>query len=155
MSSIIPAQYGVRRTCRRFHSRNQEATFPQVSFYIRTNSGGRTFRLVSADVNNPHREACAKSFPIARKSCSPPPQAFSSHLVLHEREGGLPYLRIVPLGSATQVAPSDPLASSHRIAFSEPVYKRLPRRQSRIRHRPPFASNTNPSSPRARSSITT
>src|SRR5258705_2834144 len=49
-------------------------------------------------------------------------QASASPLVLSEREGGLPYLRIVPLGSATQNATSDPLAASRRIAFSEPVY---------------------------------
>jgi oligopeptidase B len=44
--------------------------------------------------------------------------AFASHLILYEREGGLPYLRIVPLdGGGSQL-----LASSQRIAFAEPVY---------------------------------
>src|SRR5712664_3485048 len=44
--------------------------------------------------------------------------AFASYLILYEREGGLPYLRIVPLdGGGSQL-----LASSQRIAFAEPVY---------------------------------
>jgi oligopeptidase B len=44
--------------------------------------------------------------------------AFQSHLVLSEREDGLPYLRIVDLNST---APSA-LAASHRIEFTEPAY---------------------------------
>ncbi len=91
-------------------------------FYIRTNSGGRTFRLVTADVNNPSRETWREFIPNRPDVMLASAQAFATHLVLHEREGGLPYLRIVPLGSGTQAAASDPLASSRRIAFSEPVY---------------------------------
>jgi oligopeptidase B len=49
-------------------------------------------------------------------------QAFASHLVFYEREGGLPYLRILPLGDVVRGAANDPLASSRRIAFTEPVY---------------------------------
>jgi oligopeptidase B len=44
--------------------------------------------------------------------------AFRTHLLLFEREGGLPYLRIVDLTSAA----SDALAASHRIKFAEPAY---------------------------------
>jgi oligopeptidase B len=91
-------------------------------FYIRTNSGGRTFRLVTAAADSPHRESWREFIPNRSEVMLASAQAFSSHLVLYEREGGLPYLRIVPLGSATQDPPSDPLAASHRIAFSEPVY---------------------------------
>jgi oligopeptidase B len=91
-------------------------------FYIRTNSGGRTFRLVIAGVNEPHRASWREFIPNRPDVMVASAQAFSSHLVLYEREGGLPHLRIVPLGSATQTATSDPLAASRRIAFSEPVY---------------------------------
>src|SRR5207244_5629019 len=45
-------------------------------------------------------------------------EAFRNHLVLFEREGGLPHLRIVDL---TAVAPNV-LAASHRIEFAEPAY---------------------------------
>jgi oligopeptidase B len=43
---------------------------------------------------------------------------FRSHLVLFEREGGLPYLRIVDLS----VEAPNALAASHRIEFGEPAY---------------------------------
>jgi oligopeptidase B len=43
---------------------------------------------------------------------------FRSHLVLFERENGLPYLRIVDLS----VEASNALAASHRIEFAEPAY---------------------------------
>ena len=45
-------------------------------------------------------------------------EVFKTHLVLFEREGGLPFLRIVDLTSA---APTF-LAASHRIEFAEPAY---------------------------------
>ena len=43
---------------------------------------------------------------------------FRSHIVLTERGGGLPYLRIVDLGVETP----DALSASHRIEFAEPAY---------------------------------
>jgi oligopeptidase B len=88
-------------------------------FYIRTNSGGRTFRLVATPVGSPGQASWSEFIPnrpeVMLSSCD----AFESHLVLSEREGGLPYLRIVPQAAASS---SDALATSHRMAFSEPVY---------------------------------
>ncbi len=51
-------------------------------------------------------------------------EVFQSHLVLFEREDGLPYLRIVDLAQATANvnAKGDALAASHRIEFTEPAY---------------------------------
>jgi len=87
--------------------------------FIRTNSGGRTFRLMTAAVNDSRREAWREFIPNRPDVMLASAQAFATHLALDEREVGLPYLRIVPLdGSAAR----DPLAASHRIAFSEPVY---------------------------------
>jgi oligopeptidase B len=87
-------------------------------FYIRTNSGGRTFRLVTAPVVDPRRDSWRDFIPNRPDVMLASAQAFASHLILYEREGGLPYLRIVPLpGDA-----NEPLASSQRIAFTEPVY---------------------------------
>jgi oligopeptidase B len=91
-------------------------------FYIRTNSGGRTFRLMTAPADDPRRDAWHEFIPNRPDVMLASAQAFRSHLVLFEREGGLPYLRIVPLGTATQAAQSDPLASSRRITHTEPVY---------------------------------
>src|SRR5258706_14253705 len=45
-------------------------------------------------------------------------QAFQSHLILLEREAGLPHLRVVPFRDTD----ADPLSYSHRINFAEPVY---------------------------------
>jgi len=87
-------------------------------FYIRTNSGGRTFRLVAAAVDDSRRDSWRDFIPNRPEVMLASAQAFASHLVLYEREGGLPYLRIVPLGDGA----GDPLASSRRIAFAEPVY---------------------------------
>ena len=87
-------------------------------FYIRTNSGGRTFRLVTARVDDPHPDSWKELISNRADVMLASAQAFASHLVLYEREGGLPFLRIVPLGGGA----GDPLASSQRIAFTEPVY---------------------------------
>ncbi len=87
-------------------------------FYIRTNSGGRTFRLATAPVNDPQRDSWREFFPNRPEVMLASVQAFASHLAVYERENGLPYLRVVPLG----VNPSDPLAVSHRIEFREAVY---------------------------------
>ena len=95
-------------------------------FYIRTNSGGRTFRLVTAAVDHPLRDAWREFIPNRPDVMLASAQAFASHLVLYEREGGLPYLRIVPLGAGGRGRESDALASSRRIEFAEPVYNASP-----------------------------
>ena len=87
-------------------------------FYIRTNSGGRTFRLVTAPVTDPRREFWREMIPNRPEVMLAAAEVFQPHLVLFEREGGLPFLRIVDL---TANAP-DALAASHRIEFAEPAY---------------------------------
>jgi oligopeptidase B len=87
-------------------------------FLIRTNSGGRTFRLVSAPVANPKRENWREVVPNRPDVMLTSAHVFRSHIVLCEREGGLPHLRVVDLSIATP----DVLSASHRIAFTEPAY---------------------------------
>jgi oligopeptidase B len=87
-------------------------------FYIRTNSGGRTFRLVTAPVSDCRREFWREVIPNRPEVMVAAAEAFQTHLVLFEREDGLPYLRIVDL---TADSPSA-LAASHRIEFTEPAY---------------------------------
>jgi len=87
-------------------------------FYIRTNSGGRTFRLMTVPVSDPHREFWREVIPNRPEVMLSAAEAFQTHLVLFEREGGLPYIRIVDL---TADAPNL-LAGSHRIEFAEPAY---------------------------------
>src|SRR5262249_42490509 len=88
------------------------------TFFIRTNSGGRTFRLVSAPGDNPGRESWSEVIPNRPEVMLAEVAAFRDYLVLFEREGGLPRLRMVDLRES---APSL-LDASHRIDFSEPAY---------------------------------
>jgi oligopeptidase B len=87
-------------------------------FFIRTNSGGRTFRLVCAPTAEPQRASWREIVPNRPDVMLAGVDVFRSHMVLTEREGGLPYLRIVDLN----VESPDALSASHRIEFSEPAY---------------------------------
>ena len=87
-------------------------------FYIRTNSGGRTFRLVTAAADDPRRDAWREFIPNRPDVMLASAQAFQSHLVLLEREAGLPHLRVVPFPDSD----ANPLSYSHRIKFAEPAY---------------------------------
>lgn len=94
------------------------AGFGEGLFFIRTNSGGRTFRLVAAPVRQPGPEYWRETIPTRPDVMLASAAAFKDHLVLLERQGGLPNLRVVDLRADAQNA----LASSHRIEFSEPAY---------------------------------
>jgi oligopeptidase B len=87
-------------------------------FFIRTNSAGRTFRLVCAPAADPQRAKWRQIIANRRDVMISGADVFRSHIVLSEREGGLPYLRIVDLG----VEAPDALSASHRIEFAEAAY---------------------------------
>jgi oligopeptidase B len=87
-------------------------------FYIRTNSGGRTFRLVTVPVSDPRREFWSEMIPNRPDVMLSAAEAFQRHLVLFEREGGLPFIRIVDLTADATNA----VAASHCIEFAEPAY---------------------------------
>jgi oligopeptidase B len=89
------------------------------TFLIRTNSLGRTFRLVAAPASDPERKNWSEFIPNRPEVMLSALAAFRSFLALFEREDGLPYIRLVSLGSTSA---SSFLASSHRISFSEPTY---------------------------------
>jgi len=91
-------------------------------FYIRTNSGGRNFRLAAAPVADPRRENWREVLAHRSEVMVAGVDAFATHLLLFEREGGLPYLRVVDL----QGGAGDLLAASKRIAFEEPAYNAAP-----------------------------
>jgi oligopeptidase B len=101
---------------REHRARNPED--PGGYFFIRTNSLGRTFRLVCAPAADPQRARWRQIIANRRDVMISGADVFRSHIVLSEREGGLPYLRIVDLG----VEAPDALSASHRIAFREPAY---------------------------------
>jgi oligopeptidase B len=91
---------------------------PGGIFYIRTNSTGRTFRLMTVSVEDPRRKFWREVIPTRPSVMLASADVFESHLVLCEREDGLPYLRIVDLPHSTP----DALVASHRIEFTEPAY---------------------------------
>jgi oligopeptidase B len=106
------------------HHPGTDASRPGGIFYVRTNSGGRTFRLMTVGVGDPRRKFWREFIPNRPEVMVAAAETFQSHLVLFEREDGLPYLRIVDLPQATANlnAKGDALAASHRIEFTEPAY---------------------------------
>jgi len=94
------------------------------AFFIRTNSLGRTFRLMIVPVEDPRRKFWRELIPTRPHIMLASADVFESHLALFEREDGLPFLRIVDLAPALELAAakSDPLEASHRIEFDEPAY---------------------------------
>jgi oligopeptidase B len=90
-------------------------------FFIRTNSGGRTYRLMTAPAVDPVRSRWHEVIPNRPGVMLSGMEAFRTHLVLSEREDGLPHVRVVDL---TREAGSA-LAASKRIAFAEPTYSAM------------------------------
>ncbi len=87
-------------------------------FFIRSNHGARTFRLMTAPTNNPGRAHWHEVIPHRPDVMLGGVSAFRSHLVISEREDGLPYLRIIDLSRPATSA----LEASYRIDFAEPAY---------------------------------
>jgi oligopeptidase B len=81
-------------------------------FYIRTNSGGRNFRLVTAKASDPARAGWKEIVPHRDDVMLEGVSVFKDHYVLREREDGLPRLRVVDLKTGR----------SERIEMPEPVY---------------------------------
>jgi oligopeptidase B len=81
-------------------------------FYIRTNSGGRNFRLVTAPVASPGRESWKEIVPHRADVMLEDADLFANHLVLHERANGLPRFTVTNLTTN----------ASHVVVFPEPVY---------------------------------
>jgi oligopeptidase B len=93
------------------------------TFLVRSNSLGRTFRLLTVPVEDPRREFWREFIPTRPNVMLASVDVFESQLALYEREDGLPFLRVVDLPRGFEHnAASDPLAASHRIEFDEPAY---------------------------------
>lgn len=95
-------------------------------FLVRTNSGGRTFRLAITLAASPDRSNWIELIPNRLDVMVSAVDAFRSHLVLFERENGLPFLRILPLAKSNYGPISDLLGSSYRIPFTESAYNAAP-----------------------------
>ncbi len=85
-------------------------------FYIRTNSGGRNFRLVTAPVASPGRANWKEIVPHRVDVMLEGVDLFKDHLVLDERANGLPRFTVRSFTTG----------ESHTIAFPEPVYTANP-----------------------------
>ncbi len=91
-------------------------------FYIRTNAKARTFRLMTAPASDPRRENWQEVIPHRPEVMLASAQVFRAHLLLFEREGGLPFLRVVEFGGAG----ASLLDNSYRLEFAEPAYNASP-----------------------------
>jgi oligopeptidase B len=86
--------------------------------YIRTNSGGRNFRLVTAPVWAPRKENWTELVPHREDVMLEEVDAFRDFVALHEREAGLP-----------QIAFLDPATGARRrVQFPEADYDVAPER---------------------------
>jgi oligopeptidase B len=90
-------------------------------FFIRTNSGGRTYRLVTAPTADPVKSRWREVIGNRPGVMVAGLEVFRTHLVLTEREDGLPHLRIVDL----QKKAANALAASQRLQFAEPAYNAM------------------------------
>ncbi len=70
--------------------------------YIRTNSGGRNFRLVTAPVWAPRKENWKEIVPHREEVMLREVDLFANHLVRTEREGGLPQIVITDLRTGAE-----------------------------------------------------
>jgi len=80
--------------------------------FILTNDSAENFRLVEAPLDNPEREQWREILPHSEAVKLDWIDAFQDHVVIWEREGGLPWVRVLDL----------PTWSQHRIEFPEPAY---------------------------------
>ncbi|HKV25710.1 MAG TPA: S9 family peptidase [Candidatus Acidoferrum sp.] len=87
-------------------------------FFVRTNSGGRTFRLMCAPTADPQRAKWKEIVANRPEVMLAGIAVFRTHVVLYEREAGLPHLRVLDLS----IGAVDARAASHRIEFAEPAY---------------------------------
>src|SRR5260370_983716 len=81
-------------------------------FFIRTNSGGRNFRIVTAPVANPSPKILTEIVPHRTEVMLEQLEMFSDYYALFEREDGLPRIRITDFKTK----------KSHQVQFPEPVY---------------------------------
>ena len=85
-------------------------------FYIRTNTGGRNFRLVTAPVASPGKENWKEIVPHRANVMLEGVDCFAKQYVRYEREDGLQQITIVDAGTG----------ASRRIEFPEAAYAVFP-----------------------------
>jgi oligopeptidase B len=86
------------------------------TLYVRTNDRSRSFRVATAPASDPGEERWQDWIPPCDAIYRTELLAFEGHLVVLEREHGLPQVRIVDAASGAQ----------HRVAFPDPAYSVQP-----------------------------
>jgi oligopeptidase B len=81
-------------------------------FYIRTNDRGSNYRLVTAPIAAPDEGHWRELIPASDEVMLEDFAVFRDYFVVHEREGGLPYLRVSELQAAAQEPPAEAPAPS-------------------------------------------
>lgn len=85
-------------------------------FFIRVNDAGRNFRIVTAPVASPDRAHWTEWLPHRDEVMLEDFTLFAGHLVLWEREDGVPHAHVVDLDTS----------EAHRLSFDEAVYEAYP-----------------------------
>ncbi len=81
-------------------------------FYLRTNKDAKNYRLVTAPAADPRPSNWKELIAHRPAALLEAVDVFARHAVVAEREGGLPKLRVLDLGTG----------KDHTMAFPEPVY---------------------------------
>jgi oligopeptidase B len=96
----------------RIQETEYDATHHGDSWFIRTNDGAKTFRLIEAPVKDPSRANWKEVMPARAESTIESVTAFQDELVTEERDRGLIKIRIQKFSTG----------DTHYIDFAEPVY---------------------------------
>lgn len=91
--------------------------------FLRTNDQGADFRVVSADVTDPSAERWTEVLPHVPGRYAMRLMAFERHLVVLEREAGLPQVRVLEFDTGEQ----------HRIEFPDAAYTVSPKDNAEYR----------------------
>ncbi len=96
----------------RVHETEYDVTHHGNSWFIRTNDGSKTFRVVEAPVKNPAKANWKEILPGRPEVTVEDVHAFRDDLAIEERDRGITKIRIQNFGSG----------EVHYIDFAEPVY---------------------------------
>jgi len=100
----------------RVHETEYDVVHHGDSFFIRTNDGAKTFRVVQAPVKDPSKANWKEILPARAQVTVESITAFKSYLVVEERDRGLSQIRV-------QNFSGDAVSGKfHYIDFPEPVY---------------------------------
>src|SRR5262249_48307971 len=99
----------------RMQGTEYDVTHHAESFFIRTNDGAKTFRVVEAPVKDPSKPHWKEIVPGRKDVTVEGVNSFHDYLVIEERDNGLNKIRVRKFEKGELAAPVD-------IEFPDPVY---------------------------------